>query len=423
MRNKKGISLIVLVITIIVMIILAASVVITLSNSGIINKANDAVNATNLKEVQNLAQLLWSEAYMEGNRTAADIQAYINGKLSSDIKAKYDVVASEVGVTVTAKTATNTPDQGETGGETPDPEEGETPSTPTTSTWKLTKTSTTDVSVSNGTVTIPVGTWINYTAPAGKGYTPETDTTGWRVLGVDEQNRLLIMSATGVPISSSSTSLSLSGQSGVTNAITLMKTACEGYADGVIGVASRPVNVNDINAVTGYKPSAGSKVTYTWTSGGTGGTSSSGGTFTTFNYPNVTAEKYASGELVTGDWTSLSASNLGPVEYTSDYYSYTGTTYLANTTEAYKMIFKKADGNTTADTYWLASRYVNAGASGVGFGVRRVDDGSVGGRDVYISRGNSTSPSNAVRAAVSLASDVQVTYTNGATSCTIVSGN
>ena len=68
MKNKEGISLIVLVITIIVMIILAASVVITLSNSGIINKASDAVSATNLAEVEQLASLTWAEEFMDGKR-------------------------------------------------------------------------------------------------------------------------------------------------------------------------------------------------------------------------------------------------------------------------------------------------------------------------------------------------------------------
>ena len=46
---KKGISLIVLVITIIVMIILAAVVVISLSNTGIIDRADQAVKLTNEK--------------------------------------------------------------------------------------------------------------------------------------------------------------------------------------------------------------------------------------------------------------------------------------------------------------------------------------------------------------------------------------
>ena len=62
-NNKKAISLIVLVITIIVMIILAASVVITLSNTGIIDRANEATYETELKQIQDLAALAWSDAY------------------------------------------------------------------------------------------------------------------------------------------------------------------------------------------------------------------------------------------------------------------------------------------------------------------------------------------------------------------------
>ena len=57
-ENKRGISLIVLVITIIVMIILAAAIILSLSSSGIIGKANQAVKVTdkaNLLEAANIA--------------------------------------------------------------------------------------------------------------------------------------------------------------------------------------------------------------------------------------------------------------------------------------------------------------------------------------------------------------------------------
>lgn len=64
---KKGISLIVLVITIIVMIILAASVVISLSNSGIINRADYAVNETNTKLEITKLELLQAEVLAEGH--------------------------------------------------------------------------------------------------------------------------------------------------------------------------------------------------------------------------------------------------------------------------------------------------------------------------------------------------------------------
>ena len=68
MQKKQGISLIVLVITIIVMIILAASVVITLSNTGVIDRASEAVDATNEAQVQDLAALIWADAYMDNKR-------------------------------------------------------------------------------------------------------------------------------------------------------------------------------------------------------------------------------------------------------------------------------------------------------------------------------------------------------------------
>ena len=96
--NKKGISLIVLVITIIVMIILAAAIVITLSNSGIINKANEAVDATNLKQVQELAQVIWAEGYLD-NKDEEEIKGEIVSKLG-DAASKYNIVVTDKGVTV-----------------------------------------------------------------------------------------------------------------------------------------------------------------------------------------------------------------------------------------------------------------------------------------------------------------------------------
>ena len=82
--NKKGISLIVLVITIIVMIILAAAIVITLSNSGIINKANEAVEKTNLKQAQELAQVIWAEGFTYELRGHA-LESYVKSELKNKI--------------------------------------------------------------------------------------------------------------------------------------------------------------------------------------------------------------------------------------------------------------------------------------------------------------------------------------------------
>ena len=57
-ENKRGISLIVLVITILVMIILAAAVIITLNNANIINKANQAASDTDKATEKEAFQLV-----------------------------------------------------------------------------------------------------------------------------------------------------------------------------------------------------------------------------------------------------------------------------------------------------------------------------------------------------------------------------
>ena len=103
-NNKKAISLIVLVITIIVMIILAGAIIIALENSGIIEKAEDTVDETNLKEVQTLAQLKWAEVYLdyiEGD--VDDLEGEVLKRLGDELGdhlSLYKVTVTEQGVDV-----------------------------------------------------------------------------------------------------------------------------------------------------------------------------------------------------------------------------------------------------------------------------------------------------------------------------------
>ena len=72
MKNKNAISLIVLVITIIVMAILAATVIITLSNTNIIEqaqKAKDATNQASEKETLSVALAEWKIVEAKGTKT------------------------------------------------------------------------------------------------------------------------------------------------------------------------------------------------------------------------------------------------------------------------------------------------------------------------------------------------------------------
>ena len=65
MNNKKGISLIVLVITIVVMIILAGAVIISLTNSGIIDKAKTSVDKYTENETCQIINTSYLEYQME----------------------------------------------------------------------------------------------------------------------------------------------------------------------------------------------------------------------------------------------------------------------------------------------------------------------------------------------------------------------
>ncbi len=82
MKNKNGVSLIVLVITIIVMIILAASIVITLSNTGIIDKAQFATDRYNQVLTEQQTTISGFEDYLDnkqsGNNGQEDNDENIN---------------------------------------------------------------------------------------------------------------------------------------------------------------------------------------------------------------------------------------------------------------------------------------------------------------------------------------------------------
>ena len=101
MQRKRGISLIVLVITIIVMIILAAAIIVSLNNNNIIGKSKDAVDKTNLKQIQELAQTLWADAYIDGARTQEALEQAVLEGLKDVDTSKYTITVTTSGVDVT----------------------------------------------------------------------------------------------------------------------------------------------------------------------------------------------------------------------------------------------------------------------------------------------------------------------------------
>ena len=415
MQKKKGISLIVLVITIIVMIILAAAVVITLSNTGIINKASDAVDKTNKQQIVNLASLIWSEEYMDGKR-GNTLKEDVLARLE-DYTEDYNIIVTDDGVTVK--------DKNEVG-------------------WRIEREYDdngliTKAVVTDGNVEYEIGTTVNYMSD-GVGATSYKG--GWKLLGVDDEGRLLIMSSDSI----TGANVQLSGQEGFLNGLATLEGAVSGYKDGTIGVAVRSVTVEDIDAVTGYNPDTftgeeylgimtalgmseadaladfgftskdqmslidnNMSVTYSWD--GTGypkysyiknGVTATGNLLNSHSSKGFTYYDEATNTFKTVAYTTTPGT-IATIE--NDMHLYIGPLKYAEDSKAYKMLFMTADESNTS-TYWLASRYAFAYPSNVNFGVRYVGGGRLDGYTLVNSYGGAISPSNAVRAVVTLASGI-----------------
>ena len=102
-KQKHGISLMVLILTIIVMSILAGTVIISLNNAGVINRAQDTVGEYNLNQVDELANVAWAEAYLAGNTTKSALETYVMEYLNkAGVKlSQYNIEVTTKGVVVT----------------------------------------------------------------------------------------------------------------------------------------------------------------------------------------------------------------------------------------------------------------------------------------------------------------------------------
>ncbi len=96
MNKKQAISLIVLVVTILVLSILAATVIISLSNTNIIAEATNAKNASDIANMKEAANLIYANSYLEKNGvvTREDIVEGLKSQGFSDDQ--IDLIAIEV---------------------------------------------------------------------------------------------------------------------------------------------------------------------------------------------------------------------------------------------------------------------------------------------------------------------------------------
>ena len=281
-----------------------------------------------------------------------------------------------------------------------------------------------DDTFTKGDVTVKIGDIVNYDEGTGYSTTVEasksghtdvqkfkTDDLNWRVLGINSKGELELISDN--PISEP---LYLQGKLGYLNAEDILNDMCyKLYGQGEHATGARSLNVEDINKLGNYDPKTydgyGDIWTYRFPTSGDYmqyKRTKSDGTLVT-DWTDITDAIYQTFS-VPGEKETISADNRNDtgrsLEYT--FYKYTVADKVKQTTSDGK---KMSDiiSNGTGTSYviqWLASRFVSCFSNSANFGVGHVSF-RVYGYAMYGSRGRDGTSSLRVRPVVSLKSNIQ----------------
>lgn len=361
-RRERGITLIALAVTIVVMLILAGVTIdITLGDKGIINKAKEAAEKMNSAVEQDEAEL---------NELLNELNEVMNSEWDSNIEIPGG--------------------NNETGGGGED-SGGE---------------SAGDL-FDDGT--IQPGDYVAYTPTGLESYVVNGNYSGtgmnqtvtkeelnWRVLDKTQEGKLRLISATPTE-----TTVKLQGANGYNNAVYILDELCNTLYKGENATA-KSLKIEDIQnkmnlSVWNYNNAA-----------------SYGSTFNPSNkqYPLMFAQEM--GQIVNGRSGSLDLSeqpsimtgtgtaSTWTVKYTYWYNQSMGASNYVD--PMYHELFHTA----ATGTYWLSSRCVHASSSYANFGVRYVTSGGVDAWNLFHSDGSETSCTYRVRPVVYLESNVKI---------------
>ena len=404
-QKEKGITLIALVITIIVLLILAGVTIATLTGeNGILTKATEASKKTGQASAEEQVQL--------------EVTASIGTDGNINIEDLNDNLGNIEGLTHEGETIENNPIDSlpatvvVDGNNVIIREDGSV----VVSEWTQT-----GYEITNGEITVKVGDYVlNYDEGTGStqiettesGHTEQqtltTENLGWRILGIGENGGLELISD-----NPTTATLTLSGETGYLNAEEVLNTACnELYGKGQYAESARSLNVEDVNKLANYDPETYSvygdlyKYRFSTEAGYMQYSKSTDNGQTWSDWSKITGSSYQTFRMP-GSTEIISAGNpkeSQEIEYT--YYYYSISSQMADNTDIANMITNgTGDSNVTQ---WLASRTVYCSSIFAYFRVRAVDDGDVYGSNLYGSYGDSSSPSWAVRPVVTLESNIQL---------------
>ena len=435
-NTQKGITLVALVITIIVLLILAMVSISIVMNQGIMTKsktASDTHQVAAEKEAINIGYSEYLTKKYNGKTNPTLTVADANAQESEN---EWTITFANGNVYTLSK-------DGEIEGPTNNgggTEEG------TTVGW----TDNGDGTITKGTTTLSIGDYIayneagtgSYTADTSKGvgrsskmnmttnraeltageaYT--TENLGWRVLGVNDKGELELISD-----NPHSEKLCLANEEGYLYGVDKLNRMCNTlYGKGtnsagkVVATAARSLNVEDINKLANYDPierenGYGDIWTYRFPTGGNymqSKRTKENGTLVT-DWTDIRGVGYQTFRMP-GETKTISRNNKRDdgisVKHTS--YSYSISGEITDTSIA--DIITKVKG--IGEGHWLASHFVFCNSNTAKFGMRLVFCGSVRDHDVgygslYGCNGIEWGSGYYVRPVVSLKSDIQIDTTN-----------
>ena len=405
--KEKGITLIALVITIIVLLILAGVTIATLTgDNGILTKATESKDKTEEGEEEEKVKLSAMGALAKDN--GGEIK---EGYLDEELANQFGEKGTEYNL------------------------EGSGPFTVT-----IIESGRSYIINEDGTIGeaikregIKVGDYVNYEPDANaEGYIADKlsesitgstdnksaikqDSLKWRILNIDASGRVDLISDTPT-----SQSVYFRGARGYNNGVYVINDICKSlYSNNSLGITARSLDLKDIedkmNATGKAKRDEyANAVQY-------GKTKTYGSGYN--QYPNLYAQENGSGintEKVKTDGIDVNADGYSSpttedsstanegltVTQTYYYFSNTPSSYFDDQ-EFHDMVFN------TGSYYWLASRYANCNSTNANFGLRNVNNSNLGGGNMFYSYGNTSVNYRYLRPVVSLGSDIQITPCTG----------
>ena len=292
---------------------------------------------------------------------------------------------------------------------------------------------------------IQVGDYVNYTydtkaegynlLAAESGYDSDQTVTQaagmkWRILNIHPDGRVDLISET-VP----SGNIYFQGALGYNNGVYLLNDICkELYSNRTLGVEARSIDLEDVESQMNEEGIA-RRDAYVQSSSGTqyGNTK----TYTNYKmYPNLYVQENGSGINLTGDTeeerkeqTKKDGIGVSDDGYTSPTTETSSETYSLTVTQSYYG-FSRVQSSYFDDSraynvifgteanYWLASRCVVCISSHGGFSLRSIENSNYNYYEMLLTNGTMGSQGVRVRPVVSLGSDIKITACEGKNSST-----